>query len=179
MNRNYSSDMWDLLFGVRRSIRYHDRRERFFGLLHRLVAFSWILLGSYLAYAYNGIDESQNTTCLVLTLALVAVSAADLVWGFAAKMALHQQLCHEFTNLETAIVTDSGDSRYSEYKSRRTAIESREPPKLHALDILCHNEVVAACYDGEDRIAHKANVKFIHRVTSQVKAWPDIASSIN
>ncbi len=171
--------MWDLLFGVRRSIRYHDRRERFFGLLHRLVAFLWIFAGSYLAYTYSDINESQNTTYLVLTLVLVAISAADLVWGFATKMALHQQLRYEFSNLETAIVTDSDDSRCNEYKSRRTAIESREPPKLHALDILCHNEVVAACYDGDDRIAHKANVKFIHRITSHVKAWPDIASSMN
>lgn len=94
-------------------------------------------------------------------------------------MAQHEHLRHEFMNLETTIVKDSDDSKYNEYYSCRQNIELRKPPKLHVLDILCHNEVVAACYDGEEKDNNKKNVKFLPRITCQLIAWPNIGSDID
>ena len=41
-----SAGHWSLLFGVRRSVRYHVRREQYFGRAHHLGAFVAALTGS-------------------------------------------------------------------------------------------------------------------------------------
>ena len=46
------------------------------------------------------------------------------------------------------------DEQYGQYFTDRLTIEQGEPPKLYALDLLCHNEVVAAYNDGDGVSKH-------------------------
>lgn len=164
---DYSEKMWNLTFSVRRSFHYHDHRERFFSLWHRAVSLIWIVTGSVVVWNFFK-GEIQGYLVLIPTI----LSVIDVVIGFAEKMSAHKILKQRFIQLETEIVSDPSDERYAEFHSKRRAIEADEPPKLHALDLLCHNEVVRALYDPEDVPTHLAKIPWLYRATAQFLAWP-------
>lgn len=170
-NGEYSDRMWELLFAVRRSIRYHDRRQRFFSQCHRLVSAIWIVSG---AAIFGEIFGNHKLLVILPTIAAVA----DIVIGFAQQMSEHKVLKQKFMQLETQIISNPDDSNHADFYSKRVAIESGEPPKLHALDLLCHNEVVHAYYSREDAKEHLAEIKWFHRRFAQFRAWPNAADTI-
>ena len=140
-----AADHWELLFGVRRSVRYHARRERFLDGAHDLGALVAAVSGSAaIASLLAALDSA-------LVVAAVAVSAGfsahELVFRTAKKARLHNDLTREFIALEKELVMageDLPESRLRELQARRLDIEAREPPALRVLDAMCHDELVTA-----------------------------------
>ena len=64
-----TSAAWSLLFGVRRSVRYHMRRQRFFDRLDRAAALATLMAGSSTVVALLASVEG-------LVLAAAAATAA-------------------------------------------------------------------------------------------------------
>ena len=102
---------WSLLFGVRRSVRCHVRREQYFDRAHHLGAFAAALAG-----------------------------AGEMAFGFTRKARRHSDLARDFIDLEKALV-QAGDalpeSRLRELEAVRLDIEAPKPPVLRALDVRC------------------------------------------
>ena len=144
MTEEATTEFDDLLFGVRRSIRYHDRRVAFYEGCHKTILFMVLVLGSSSIVIL--------TTDLGLLWQLVSPSATsvlvsiDLVVGTAGKARLHNDLKQQFIFLEARMQgNDEADNdKLKEWRSERLSIEANEPPVLRVLDTLCHNELLRA-----------------------------------
>lgn len=143
----------DLLFGVRRSTRYHMRRRRFFELWHAITNFIGIATGSAavaaVVGAYPGWAGSLG--------AMVAVaSALDLVIGTAEMARKHSDLAARFVLLERELVLagDPTEENVRMFTAKRLEIEAGEPPILRALDRLCYNELCRAMGEPASSFKH-------------------------
>lgn len=161
-----SEEMWALLFGVRRSARYHDRRVRFYDFMHTSATATALIFGS--AAVAGVLSTNQNgDKVAVVSAALVSIFAAfDLVCGFSRKTWQHAELKRRFLLLEGKIIGNHDDDSLGCYQAERLTIEMDEPPVMRALDLLCHNELLRAeGLDGAEPIG------FIKRNTAQLIAW--------
>jgi hypothetical protein len=135
----------DLLFGVRRSVRYHARRRALFDRLHRAGALASLLAGSATFLAVLG-KLGGAEWVLWYSGAVVVLSAADLVLGFSSRARGHHDFQRRWLALEREI-TGAGeydDERLADFTKRRLLIEEDEEPVLRVLDVLCHNELARA-----------------------------------
>lgn len=136
-------DLHALLFGVRRSIRYHNRRRRFFDGFDKFVKILSVIGGSAAVAAIVG-----NTPWLAvaLTTIIAILSAINLVVGPAQGARLHAELAKRFAKLEYDVVrTQNVDEDASnKFVAERLLIESDEPPIMRVLDTICHNELCEA-----------------------------------
>src|SRR5436309_2201047 len=133
----------DLLFGVRRSIRYHNRRRRFFDGFDRLVKVLSVLGGSGAVVAIT----AKHPAAGVIFAAVVAIlSAISLVWAPAQAARLYQDLARRFADLEYRIKRAGNvtPEQLNEFEAERLLIEADEPPIMRVLDIVCHNELCEA-----------------------------------
>jgi len=145
---NIDTEWHNLLFGVRRSVRYHDRRVRFFDFIRKGISILTLLSGSgaiITAIALAG------TAYIIIASATVAIlSAIDLIFDPAGYARLHNDLKRRFINLESEMTLEGkSQSNINRLTSTRLAIEADEPPVLRILDIICHNEMLRSM--GYDR----------------------------
>jgi hypothetical protein len=161
----------NLLFDVRRSIRYHDRRRAFFVKLHRLTSVLTILLSGSVVFRLAGAGQPA-AWLTVIGVAAAVLAAADMVANHSASANRHEQLRGRFIELELALLADPDDT--GRHQRARLAIERDEPPIYRALDALCHNELALAGGYGEEYL-HRVGP--LPRLTSQWLQWSDIASS--
>ena len=148
------AEHWSLLFGVRRSIRYHLRRERFLDGAHNLGALVAAVSGSAAVASLLGrLDPALVTAAVTVT---AVAGAAELVFRTAKTARLHNELAREFIALEKELVLAGEglpEPRLHELQARRLDIEVREPPPLRVLDTLCHNELLRAMgYPPEQQV---------------------------
>ena len=149
-----------LLFNVRRSIRYHSRRQRHYQNAHNGVLFSALVLSSASVVALatelgTDIGQAWGTWVPLLPGALVSgLIGFDFVAGSLQKAGLYANFVRQFTDLERQLVT-SGDelSVVADVTDKMLEIESSEPPVLRVLDTLCYNELTRAMgYPEEEQI---------------------------
>jgi hypothetical protein len=167
-----SQTQYALLFGVRRSIRYHDRRRAFFERLHRLTGALTVLMAGSVLY---DLGRAGETAAWLQALAAIAavLAALDMVVGYAARAGQHGALKARFVDLEQALLSgDAADATWAAHQTARLAIERDEPPVYRALDLLCHNELALAENCGAE---HMARVGFWPRLTSHWLHWADLA----
>lgn len=138
-----SSDLHELLFGVRRSIRYHNRRRRFFDGFDKFSNILSVIGGSAAVAAVIG---SAHWAAIALATMVAVVSAISLVVASAQAARLHTHLAKQFATLEHDIVRSKRPDadKLNEFVARRLLIEAEEPPALRVLDTLCHNELCEA-----------------------------------
>jgi hypothetical protein len=142
-------DEWsNLLFGVRRTIRYHGRRRKFFDSLSVWTNFLTIVCGGGAVVA----AIKTETTIAAFAGGLAGVLAAfDLVVGFSTRARDHHDLCKEFSRLEREITASSVTAEnLANLTNKRLEIEDDEPPTLRVLNNYCHNELCRAM--GEDKL---------------------------
>jgi hypothetical protein len=163
---------YNLMFDVRRSVRYHDKRAAFFERMHRLNSAFTILLSSSVVF---DIARPGDTPRWMIALALVAalVSVLDLVLGLSKMAALHRDLQLRFAGLERSMVLGPAQGEcWTQYQAERLLIEMEEPTPYVMLDTICHNELLNA--DGfakhDDR---RVKVHWFHRLTCQWWPWTD------
>lgn len=157
----------DLLFGVRRSVRYHERRRDFFETWNLATSAISLLFGSAALYSLL-----RNCEALLLWSALIVTVASilDLVVGTSRMAHLHSDLGRRFIDLEKQMVlqgTATGDS-LKQICAARLDIEKDEPPVKRALDVLCYNELVYAM--GYDEKYYR-RVGFFKRLTAHIWNW--------
>lgn len=135
---------WDsLLFDVRRSVRYHERRRNFYETWNLTTSALSLLFGSAAIY----LVLKDHETLTVIAAAVVAVaSTVDLVVNTSRMAHLHSDLCRRFIELEKTMVLHANRTTddYNRIWAARLDIEKDEPPIKRIVDIICHNELVFA-----------------------------------
>ena len=136
-------DQYRLLFGVRRSVRYHMRRCRFFDLFHSCTNAIGVIAGS--SAIFSALQAHPHVAASSAALVAVA-SAIDLVVGTGAMARLHNELAKKFIQLEKEIILsgEPTEANLRTFTGSRLEIEAEEPPILRTLDGLCHNEMLRA-----------------------------------
>jgi hypothetical protein len=180
MNDERMSDhrLHKLLFDVRRSLRYHDRRRAFFDRMHQITAGLTVLLAGSVLFELARPGETAPWM-IALAVAAALLSSWDIVVSYASKAGLHRDLKIRFGALEMAIL--AGDETYEAWQHHhldRLRIEQDEPPVFRALDLLCHNELLVA--EGFKRNDEKDKEEFARlngwqRATRHLFHWADLA----
>ena len=145
MNQETLNKEWHSIhFGVRRSVRYHDRRIKFYDLLNRSILFINVVSGS--AAVVSVLSSLGNALVTVFAAVVAVTSAFDLAVDTGSKARLHTDLKRRFSDLEKQMnLVDVPDQEaVTKTVNMRLEIEQDEPPIHRALDILCHNELVRA-----------------------------------
>ncbi len=157
---NVKDEYHELLFGVRRSIRYHNRRRSFFDSFNLTANAFSLILGSATVY---GILQDQAQVIAMTSAALVSIFAAiNLVIGSPTRARIHHDLSKRFISLEKkmSLCLDEDKEKLAEFRAERLDIEAEEPPALHVLNCICHNELARAMGYGEE---HLAKIAFYQR----------------
>ena len=134
----------DLMFGVRRSVRYHVRRRMFFDRLNLSASAISVIFGSAaMAAMIGGLGQGWVTAAAGI---VTIISTINLVVGSSRMARLHSDLARRFIELEKKITVmgASADDAVRELCAARLDIEAEEPPILRVLDTLCHNELMTA-----------------------------------
>ena len=159
----------DLLFGIRRSVRYHVRRRQHFERLGKFIKIFTAIGGVGAVTTILG--KANEWWTLVYCAAAGFFSLIDLVIGTGERAARHGDLSKEFIELEKQMVLAGGNLRGEElarFTARRLEIEAEEPPALRVLDTICHNDLVRAM--GYDKL-HQKKVTWAQKVFSQFFDW--------
>ncbi|HTB62029.1 MAG TPA: hypothetical protein VK737_00460 [Opitutales bacterium] len=133
----------NLLLDVRRSIRYHNHRRRWFDGLNSTSKFLIIISGGTVL-AFPDPSQKMGIAARVFWVISAFLGSLDLVTGFSAKGREHYDLAREFTQLEQEMVKvgeGASTDDYAHLYNRRLEIEAKEPPVKRVLDIYCHNEL--------------------------------------
>jgi hypothetical protein len=169
LSEKEQSELHDLLFGVRRSIRYHNRRCRFFDGFDKFVKVISVVCGS----AAFAAATAQHSVIIMIFTGLVAVfSAINLVVGPAQAARLHEDLARKFARLEYEITRANNLSRdqLNHFQAERLMIETEEPPAMRVLDTICHNELCEAL--GYDRCEFYKVGFFQSLFAHVIDLWP-------
>lgn len=138
----------DLLFAVRRSVRYHRHRESFLDRVHQLGALLTVVAASATVATLLAELPVQWTWMPLLTASVAALAGAtELVFGPARAARRYDSLAVSFLALEKDLLR-AGPSLTAEIlvglQSRRLDLEAAEPPVYRVLDAVCHDELVTA-----------------------------------
>jgi hypothetical protein len=173
-----SDDNYGLLFDVRRSIRYHDRRVAFYERFHQITSLLTILMAGSVLF---DLARPGETPGWLMTVAVVAalLAAFDMVVGYSRRATLHSQLRERFARLEIEIVIGPKDGDvWSKYVHERLLIEKDEPTPYHVVDALCRNEVlVAQGFTKKKDSDQFVQTKWYQRWTAHLFHWQDFNSA--
>jgi len=171
---------YNLIFGVRRSIRYHHRRRAWFEAWHNLTL-TFSFFGSSAAAA--AVFGQWSAEFFWFPVAVALLLAADLVIGFSRKAALHRLLGWRFAALERIIPLRSlSDEEYKWFWSQRLEIEQDEPPVMRLLDTLCHYALLRSLGGTEQDLKTMRRIprwrQFIANLCSQENYIVKLADSV-
>lgn len=158
-------ELRDLLFGVRRSVRYHTRRRLFFDRLHKFSTFLSALAGT--ATVASVLAKLPAPWTIAFAAAVAVFSVIDLIIGTAQAARLHHDLARQFFTLEKDLISLQNPSQedINRLTGQRLDIESNEPPPLKVLDSICHNELLRAMgYNQSEYLT----IKWYQRLFSQL-----------
>ncbi|MDD5272367.1 MAG: hypothetical protein PHU14_06565 [Methylovulum sp.] len=176
---NLSDENYNLLFDIRRSIRYHERRMAFFYFVQNVTNFFTLLMVGVVVMDFAKEGKAPEWMVYIGVVAAL-LSALDLVIGLSKRSALHSALREKFANLEIEIISGPPDTEvWSDYLKQRLIIEKDEPAIYYAIDGLCRNELLIA--EGfspkkPDDIKYFAKIGCFHRMTSQFLRWENTFS---
>lgn len=160
------SDRYSLMFDIRRSVRYHNRRRSFFDRWGLVTNAMTIFFGSAIILAI--FHENEMKWVAVTSAALVTLfSTIDLVVGTNRAGRLHFDLARRFNELERAMIQsgDYDEAALRKFIANRLEIEADEPPVLMVLDSICHNDLMRAMgYDKSEML----KISWLQRFLSQL-----------
>jgi hypothetical protein len=165
----------DLKWGVERSIRYHMRREGYFGVLHRITGFVGVLSSTA---AVTSFLKEWDSFGIAFGLLVALISGLDLVLGFAKMERTHYELRRRFYDLLGTMQTVVTAEAFVNATRERFNIEKDEPPVFRALDIACHNELMRAqgkLKSDPKYTAHYYDIDWFQRLTKHLSKWESMA----
>ncbi|MFM8332628.1 MAG: hypothetical protein ACKN9T_13140 [Candidatus Methylumidiphilus sp.] len=154
-----------LLFGVRRSIRYHQKRIAFYSFCNTITNVL-VLICSSAAFSLL-LANRQDKISMYCSLFVTIITTVELIIGTTRKSVLHESLKRRFINLEQEIMNTEETKtkqKYTKFYKERLFIETDEPPPLRVLDAICHNELMRSM--GYDK-SGLATIKWYQRLFSQ------------
>lgn len=157
-----AKDWHDLLFGVRRSIRYHARRRMFFDRFRQLTSALGVILGS--ATVFTLLNEMEPLYPSLAAALVTVLFTIDLVVGTGPAARLHNDLNRRFIDLERQMELEEipiDGHALAKHKAYRLEIEVDEPPVHRVLDMMCHNELLRAM--GYEK-SHFARIRLHQRL---------------
>lgn len=169
MDETKLKEKWnDLLFGVRRSVRYHTHRRKFFDKLKVWADFLVIVSGGTVVGLATA--EVKNAWTIGFGAFIGIIGSFDLVVGFSGRARDHHDLAKEFSELEREMtaVDERTEKELKRLTNRRLQIEEEEPPILQVLNCYCHNELVKALGHPE---AQRTGITFLQSVFKQWFDW--------
>ena len=159
-------DYYSLVFGIRRSIRYHSRRQAFYECADRWTSRVLVILGTgSVALALQG----QSSLLLAAGILVALVSGLQLVLAVGQKASRHALLAKDFTRIERRLVADTSAEAVKAATIERLEIEATEPPILRVLDVICHNELLRAM--GYDDPRERVKVSVFQRIAANFFDW--------
>lgn len=160
------NEFHNLLFGVRRSIRYHSRRRSFYDRFNLSVNAFSLIMGS--ATVLGTLKDHWHGLAIFAAMLVTILAAINLVVGSARQARLHHDLCKRFIDLEKEITSckDRNEDNLALFTGERLDIEAEEPPMLHVLNSICHNELARAM--GYSEPEHFAKITFLQRLFAPI-----------
>ncbi len=143
MLENLDDPTYDLLFSIRRSVRYHKHRRRFYEAWNTLTITVALIGGSSSVVIAVG-DLWPNYLPLIPAVVTI-VAIIDLAVGTSVRKAGHHgELAWRFIQLEKAVPIDISLSKeeIEKVKKERLEIEASEPSIMRLLDVMCHYEIL-------------------------------------
>ena len=133
------------LFGVRKSVRYHQRRQAF----HEW--WNTVIIALSFACSASAMAEWSAEWRQLLIGATSFLLMLNWVIGLTRRANIHAKLGQRFASLEQEMTPfekrrDLDAEVEFGFRRRRLEIEADEPAKMRVMDILCHNELCAAAY---------------------------------
>ena len=130
----------ELLFDVRKSVRYHDYRRKHYLQLQSIINFLGVVLGSAAFAALQQLEPWNR----VFPAGFAVLSAIALVFRVTEKALLHYHLYQRFIGLEREFLDCSewSSDTLDELENDKLKIEADEPSVYSALNRLCHNEIL-------------------------------------
>ncbi|GJL42318.1 MULTISPECIES: hypothetical protein [Enterobacter cloacae complex] len=133
-----------ILFNIRKSARYHRKRQSFFSFLDSSCNFISLIFGSSLIYGVltpHALDKWLFISAITITF----VSASNLIGRFSQKARDHSDFAKQFINLECDMIEVDKESlradQVSKFEKQKLRIEANEMPTLCIMDLICFNEV--------------------------------------
>ena len=99
-----TSAAWSLVFGVRRSVRYYRRRQRFFDRVDRATALASLMAGSSTVVALLASVGEGLVLAAQAPAATAAAGACAAVFMPGRRARQHNDLAREFIGLEWDLV---------------------------------------------------------------------------
>lgn len=161
MNDEVSTEFDNELFDIRRSVRYHMRRCRFYDSFHDVTTALSVMLGVGAISTLLSGSLSSNHVAVIIGV-VSAFGVLDLVIGTTQKARLHNSLAGKFVDMEKRMLKD-GDTCLKEIQLARLETEKEEPPVLDVLNVICHNELMTAM--GYDR-SQLAKIGWFQRMSA-------------
>ena len=106
-----------------------------------------LILGS--AAIYGVLQENAKNVALVASATVTVVSSINLVVGSAQRGRDHTDFMRKYVDLEKRMLDPPSEELLLEVAAARLTIEAEEPPVLHVLNSICHNDMVRAMGYGE------------------------------
>lgn len=148
---NLSLRWHNQLFGIRRSIRYHLRRRAFFERLDQLSNMFSVIFGSTAIYGIMG--TNAKTLALASSAAVTVLASINLVVGSAQRARAHSDFVRQYVELEKRMLVPATEDFLLAIMADRLSIEAGEPPVLHVLNSICHNELMRSMgYDKDELV---------------------------
>jgi len=146
------ADRWHAMqFGVRRSIRYHQRRRGFFDRIDQFSNMLSLIFGS--AAIYGILEKDFKSLALVASALVTVLAAINLVIGSAQRARAHSDFARRYVELEKRMLAKPSEDEYLKVAEERLGIEAEEPPVLHVLNSICHNETMRAMGYEKEKLA--------------------------
>lgn len=151
----------DLLFGIRRSIRYHNRRRSFYDRLHKFNTIIAVVGGSAVIATILG--KLGASWPLAFSVVITISAAVDLALNSSQAARFHHDLSRKYFDIEKEMIAgqEPSDQDLVAWTERRLTIEADEPPVLHVLNTICHNELCRALGYG-----NPVNLSWLQRLFS-------------
>ncbi len=146
-----SQDIHAMLFDVRRSSRYHNRRRMFFDYISKWSDTITAISGS--GTIISILSDTGSETVTTTLAAITAIAAViNLVFDTKGNARAHHDFARQFILIEKELIKQNVTEKDLEKLiSRRLDIEAEEPPVLKVLDSRCHNELLKAMgYDKKE-----------------------------
>ncbi|MFP5420958.1 MAG: hypothetical protein ACLGID_05745 [Gammaproteobacteria bacterium] len=158
------ADRWHAMqFGVRRSIRYHQRRRGFFDRLDQFSNMLSVIFGS--AAIYGILEQDFKALALIASALVTVLASINLVVGSAQRARAHSDFARRYVDLEKRMLVQPAEDVLQWVAEERLGIEAEEPPVLHVLNSICHNETMRSMGYKKDELA---NIGWFQRLVAQL-----------
>lgn len=174
--RQHSDDLetrWhDLCWGVKRSIRYHERRQAYYIRINAASTAISLIFGTS---AFGLIVRGHDAIAMACSLLVAIASLFNLVTKASEMARRHEMLRQRWGTLQSRLETsEQTEALWKELRRERLSIENDEPPIQRIVDAMCHNDLLLANgYDplDPDDAPYFRIIPWFYSVTGNLIPW--------